>query len=465
MNEFYKKPEETIEEYYERTPTPDKPGTITTDDLTPTTPVDYENYVDKPVDVSGITIADLTPEEQKQQTATEELQGLLGQLGGESAYRTQIGTDIAGLEKTKTEQGIIVQNLQLEAQRLANEYAGMQDVMQQRATGRGITAGGLAPLTAGEQRKIAIQQRGIASQALTAYAAYQTASDNLQVAQDAIDRAVKAKFDPIKEEIDIKKQNLELLLASPLATAQQKAQAEAQLKKQEAETKKIDEQQGFYESIQGLYVQAAATPNINPTTINSIKKILNKPELSVDDVAEVTRLTTEAGVGVKTKIPATKTVGGNLYQYNPDTGKWDLAVGGGGDDKDKPMSVNQIEQFRRSYGWTPPYGFTENQLLQYINDNPNFTPEELEAGARQAQETTTQETTTTPEEMITSIMDTITDVQLKTLKTKAGEVGISSMWKSKRTDVKNYLNSIKDTIQLALDRGYTLEEIVAKLTE
>ena len=53
----------------------------------------------------------------------------------------------------------------------------------------------------------------------------------------------------------------------------------------------------------------------------------------------------------------------------------------GVDGVEQPLSINQIEQFRRSFGWTPPFGFTQSQLLQYIEDNPNATPEELEAGA------------------------------------------------------------------------------------
>lgn len=62
-------------------------------------------------------------------------------------------------------------------------------------------------------------------------------------------------------------------------------------------------------------------------------------------------------------------------------------------------------------------------------------------------------------------MDTISDEQLKTLKTKADEAGISSMWRGKRTDVKNYLDSISDKIQTALDKGYSMEEIIDFLTK
>ena len=49
------------------------------------------------------------------------------------------------------------------------------------------------------------------------------------------------------------------------------------------------------------------------------------------------------------------------------------------------MTVEKIAQFEKTYGWTPPVGFTQAQLIQFMNDNPNASPEELEAGAKEAQ--------------------------------------------------------------------------------
>lgn len=271
--------------------------TITSNSLKDNSGDDYQSYNDKTVDVSNLKV-EMTPTQTQAQTETDDLRSLMDSLTGESEMRTQLKQekDIAGLTKLTNEQAIIVQNLQSEAQRLANEYAGVEDVMQKQAAGRGITAGGLAPLTAGERRNIAIDQRSIASQALTAYAAYNTAAGNLQLAQSAIDDAVSAKYDPIREKIDIKKQNLELLLNSPRATAEEKALAKAELKKQEAEDKKVDEQENFFKSIQEVYIAAASTQGVNPVLINNIKKILNKEDLTVDDVAEVNRLAAEAGL-------------------------------------------------------------------------------------------------------------------------------------------------------------------------
>lgn len=52
--------------------------------------------------------------------------------------------------------------------------------------------------------------------------------------------------------------------------------------------------------------------------------------------------------------------------------------GSGGGGEEEMLSINQIEQFRRSYGWTPPFGYTESQLLQFMQDNPTLSGEELE---------------------------------------------------------------------------------------
>lgn len=151
------------------------------------------------------------------------------------------------------------------------------------------------------------------------------------------------------------------------------------------------------------------------------------------------------------------------------------------EEKSKKLSINQIEQFRRSYGWTPPFGYSMSQLEQYIADNPDATPEELELGAQQVAGITATETTKptleggtqpsgvdmeakaevkTADEIINSIVSDISDEQLKKMKEKADEADISKWFKGKKTDVKNYLKSIKDKIQTAIDSGWGQEEII-----
>jgi hypothetical protein len=51
----------------------------------------------------------------------------------------------------------------------------------------------------------------------------------------------------------------------------------------------------------------------------------------------------------------------------------------------KIMTTAEIAQFEKTYGWTPPYGFTERQLIEYMKASPGATSEELEEGAKRAQ--------------------------------------------------------------------------------
>lgn len=54
-------------------------------------------------------------------------------------------------------------------------------------------------------------------------------------------------------------------------------------------------------------------------------------------------------------------------------------------DLSKVMTAEEIAQFEKTYGWTPPYGYTQKQLFNFMNDNLDATPEELEDGAKEAQ--------------------------------------------------------------------------------
>ena len=139
----------------------------------------------------------------------------------------------------------------------------------------------------------------------------------------------------------------------------------------------------------------------------------------------------------------------------------DVDGGDGTTPTQKPMSTNQVEQFRRSYGWTPPFGFSQSQLLQFMNDNPGLTPEEYEeaAGSVGGQAEAVEETT----ESVTSFLkESLSEDELKILADKAG---ISSAFKFKSVDIKNYLESIQDAIQQAIDDGLTKEEILEILQE
>lgn len=363
-----------------------------------------------------------------------ELQGVTGE---EDIFRKaqEARPELEAIRKTETDLTSQLKQIIAEQKQLELTAQTIPNIMQQQAKGRGITAAGLAPLTASELRKNQIQQLTVSQKALSVSAMLDATQGNLASALDKIDRATEAKFGARKAELDTELRNLELVSQMPDLTAKEKQQIEDR-KLLIAERNQIAEDERIDDKRKGEIAIEAASKNVDSLTLRRIQNAENSDEALV--------IATEAGV-FKEKITPEA-----IITPTPE----------------KPLTINQIEQFRRSYGWTPPFGFTINQLEQYMADNPDATPEELEAGAKQIAggEVTKETITQTPDEIITSIMDTISKDQLKSLKKRADEAGISSIWKGKKTDVKNYLNSIKDKIQTALDEGYTQEEILEFLT-
>ena len=125
----------------------------------------------------------------------------------------------------------------------------------------------------------------------------------------------------------------------------------------------------------------------------------------------------------------------------------------------KSLTINQIEQFRRSYGWTPPLGYTMSQLNQYIKDNPNATPEELEAGARGVVDEKINETDTGDAEQV--IRDSLSVSELKKLSDWAGT---SKWWRTKSADINAFFKQADgdqlNKIRIAIEAGYSIEEII-----
>jgi len=166
------------------------------------------------------------------------------------------------------------------------------------------------------------------------------------------------------------------------------------------------------------------------------------------------------------KEPLTKTLGKTLYQYNYDTGGWDVVAkeayagggGGGRTSTEKPMSTNQIEQFRRSYGWTPPFGFSQSQLLKYMEDNPNATPEELAAGASQAIETTGTDENKSSGQFLN--VDYLKNKYSKSeLKDMSDKFGTSKWYTFAGADINRFFDAIQTKIEEARQQGYSDSEI------
>jgi hypothetical protein len=139
---------------------------------------------------------------------------------------------------------------------------------------------------------------------------------------------------------------------------------------------------------------------------------------------------------------------------------------------EKALSTVDIKRIQELYGFTPPLGSTLSQVTNFINANKGASPVELQkavenlgvTGETPTTTNTNTQSTGSAQEAITFMNNSITDIQLKALKSRADKAGISSFFKGKKTDVKNYLSSIEPQIQEALDSGFSWQDILGNLT-
>ena len=253
--------------------------TITSESLLPTKEFEYKTPEEEtlyPIDKLDTTIpAQLTEPEEEAQGLTSRLRDINKQLIGESEFRTEQeeAQGIPDLVQTQTDLANRVKALQAEAQQIPLQ-------MQQEATGRGITAGGLAPLQTARIRTNTIQ-------ALGASALLQASQGNLTTAQTLVDRAVAAKFDPIRAEGEALTNNLNLIIQSPEYSLADKNRAQKQLDIQNAKDKETAQAEADQKTIWNLSVQAAET-GANAQVLKAIQDATT-PE-------EAMQIATQAGV-------------------------------------------------------------------------------------------------------------------------------------------------------------------------
>lgn len=167
-----------------------------------------------------------TPAQTQQNSILQRIAALVG--GGQTqttltnASESQAG--VPQLTKTVNDLNTQLQGLNDQATGLQNEAQfTIPNQAQQDATGRGITAGGLAPITASQLRVNQIKQGAIATQALTVKAALYGAQGNLTLAKDAADKAATAQYEQQQQQIDYQKAQLAAL--TPTLTKDEKNQA------------------------------------------------------------------------------------------------------------------------------------------------------------------------------------------------------------------------------------------------
>jgi len=198
-------------------------STITSNSLTPTTAIPFAAPAPTPIpSVASLETAPTpplteTPGEQQASSLSQQLEDLNNQLVGKSAYQTQQNT-AAGVDTLTKQQS----DLSTQVTQLKNEALAIPNQLQLDATGRGITASGLAPIQTAALRNNSIQ-------ALSVSSLLDATNGLLASAQTKANQAVAAKYDPITEQINAATANLKLILADPQTTLDDKNRAQAQL--------------------------------------------------------------------------------------------------------------------------------------------------------------------------------------------------------------------------------------------
>ena len=228
-------------------PTPEAPG-LNSSVTTPEAIIDdayEETDADSQQNALLTDIANLTGSQSGLTTLTNEAEAAGGVAALNSSYN-EIAAQLEGLNNQATA--------------LQNEYNyTIPNQAQVNAEGRGITAGGLAPITASQLRMNQIKQGAIATQSLTLKSLAYAALGKLNLAKDSAEKAAKAKFE--QQEIDLNKKLADLAALQPTLTREQNKRAEVTKARLETEKVKMENQREDYKTAQAL---AAAAIKNNP---------------------------------------------------------------------------------------------------------------------------------------------------------------------------------------------------------
>lgn len=401
-------------------PAPPQSLVITEEDFNQESPVNIE----EPAPINRIDTSQFSEPEAPQETAPTSADDFISDLEEGITRRedrnreSDIRSEAAGAEKQVREKQKELSLLQIEAQEA-----------EQRALQRGETLG----FASGESRRVLANY---AFKEMRVAAELQALQGNYDLALTLGERAVDQRYQDEDEDLRIRRNNI--INNWDTFTEAEKKEAEETLARLDVEDAFLKERKALDRAIGEWKIKAAATGRASNAQLRQFDTF-----------------TTEADAAKYAS------------QFINDTPLSTTNL-------DEVLTINQIDQFRRSYGWTPPFGYTFAQLQQYMADNPDATPEELEAGAQEAGsgeaggEAETEAGAESGQDVagtISYISQNLSANQLDVLHTKAQEAGVAKWWHGKKKNVEAYLESIRDKIfdALAVD-GYTKEEILEFLT-
>lgn len=290
-------------------PTPVPISTVTpTTDLKPATTTYSTPDMSGTVNVPQPTGMELTPSEKRAQALYDKIGGLVSGTTGEAAFRAQKEQEagLSGMIQTQNDLQSRLGAIQREAQAIPLQ-------LQQSAEGRGITAGGLAPIQTAALRNNAIQ-------ALTTSSLLEASRGNISTAMTLVDRAVQQQFGPAKEEIDALTKNLNLIINSPQYSVDEKNRAQAQLDIQNQRKAQLEGAQQNYKDIMGI-ATISAKNGADAQTLDAITNA-NSPE-------EALSIASARGVYQAKNVETIKRADGSTVLYDKNTGRIISTIGGG----------------------------------------------------------------------------------------------------------------------------------------
>jgi hypothetical protein len=413
------------------------PSTISSATMAPTPSINYQTPKQTPIyPVAGLNSDPFaaTEPEQKADDLTTSLQSLNDQLVGQSQVRAEeeAKQGIPQLTQTQNDLSSKLKGLQSEALAIPLQ-------LQNDATGKGITTGGLQPIQTAALRNNAIQSLSVSS-------LLEASRGNLTTALSFVDRAVAQKFDPIKEEIAAKTANLDLILKSPAYSLADKKRAQQQKDQQEARASEIAVQEENQKTIQGLALQALQ--NGAPSVITD--KIMQSKDIAAAFAAaqgyagkETVQSIQEYNFAVRNGYK------GSYSQYQDEDANRKIAIARAGVSGQFGMSVGQSNLF--------------NNIVNKYNSSPLI----------QASDRTTvlknsiAEARKTPNNGPTQLNLVYAYIQaLDTYQSavREGELGLVNSIDSKTGSIQNYIQKIQNgqivRSEVALDIANSAEKIV-----
>lgn len=259
-------------------PVPAIPDSITAEDFVPKADIDVAKPEPAPIpSVEDIVSASLklTPQEEAFETEQERIRKLRLETAEEPEFRVEKEEEFRVAPAQQAVRDLTAQLTALQA-----EAKAIPSILQQEALGRGITAGGLAPIEAGRLRQAGIK-------ALIISANLSAARGNLATAESQVERAVNAKFAPLKAELSALEKNAQSILDSPSATLAEKQRAETLKAKLKVREDAQKEQKDMVKSILDLSVKVSATGKATGAEIKQITDLAKVDEEGVVTIEDV----------------------------------------------------------------------------------------------------------------------------------------------------------------------------------